>query len=115
MSLNAVVCTFIPHYFRQMQHWLTFVKWNEKLFRELWAAYSSGRGTIDPRINWYQGQISFYDGYIIPLAKKLKECGVFGSAGEEYLSFALKNREEWTEKGEEISAQFIQSITMSGA
>uniref|UniRef100_A0A7S4QHH6 Guanylate cyclase domain-containing protein n=1 Tax=Ditylum brightwellii TaxID=49249 RepID=A0A7S4QHH6_9STRA len=98
-----------------MQHWLTFVKWNEKLFRELWAAYSSGRGTIDPRINWYQGQISFYDGYIIPLAKKLKECGVFGSAGEEYLSFALKNREEWTEKGEEISAQFIQSITMSGA
>jgi hypothetical protein len=29
--------------------------------------------------------------YIIPLAKKLKECGVFASS-DEYLNYAMKNR-----------------------
>jgi len=93
-----------------MQHWLTFMKWNERLYRELWAAYVSGRATNDPTVGWYEGQIGFFDGYIIPLATKLKECGVFGSAGEEYLGNALNNREEWIVKGKEISARFEKTI-----
>ena len=93
-----------------MQHWLTFMKWNERLYRELWAAYVSGRAKNDPTVGWYEGQIGFFDGYIIPLATKLKECGVFGSAGEEYLGNALSNREEWIVKGKEISARFEQMI-----
>jgi hypothetical protein len=93
-----------------MQHWLTFMKWNERLYRELWAAYVSGRAKKDPTVGWYEGQIGFFDGYIIPLATKLKECGVFGSAGEEYLGNALNNREEWIIKGKEISARFEQMI-----
>jgi hypothetical protein len=37
------------------------------------------RANNDPTDGWYQGEISFFDGYIIPLvAKKLKDCGVFG-------------------------------------
>lgn len=93
-----------------MQHWLTFMKWNERLYRELWAAYAHGRATKDPTVGWYEGQIGFFDGYIIPLATKLKECGVFGSAGEEYLGNALNNREEWVAKGKEISARFEKTI-----
>lgn len=31
-----------------MQHWLTYVKWNERLYKEMWAAYSSGRAEKDP-------------------------------------------------------------------
>jgi hypothetical protein len=34
------------------------------------------------------------------LAKRLKDCGVFGVASDEYLNFALKNREKWAVKGE---------------
>jgi hypothetical protein len=28
--------------------------------------------------NFLSGEIGFFDFYVIPLAKKLKECGVFG-------------------------------------
>jgi hypothetical protein len=32
---------------------------------------------------WYKGEIGFLDFYIIPLAKKLKDCGVFGVSSDE--------------------------------
>jgi hypothetical protein len=41
----------------------------------------------------------FFDHYIIPLANKLKECGVFGVSSDEYLTYAKQNREEWAAKG----------------
>jgi hypothetical protein len=104
---QIVLASDIAH---TMQHWLTFVKWNERLYKELWAAYRAGRAESDPTVGWYEGQIGFYDGYIIPLATKLKECGVFGTAGEEYLGNALRNKQEWIEKGREISARFDETI-----
>jgi hypothetical protein len=47
---------------------------------------------------------------VIPLAKKLKECGVFGVSSDEYLQYALKNRSEWQDKGEQIVAEMIQKV-----
>jgi hypothetical protein len=86
-----------------MQHWHIYQKWNERLFREMYAAYRSGRGgDKDPADGWYKGELWFYDNYVIPLAKKLNECGVFGVASAECLSYALDNRREWESKGEEI-------------
>lgn len=38
------------------------------------------------------GELGFFDNYVIPLAKKLKECGVFGVSSDEYLNYALENR-----------------------
>lgn len=49
----------------------------------------------------------FFDFYIIPLAKKLKECGVFGSAASEYLDYALENRRRREEEGQEIARIMI--------
>jgi hypothetical protein len=38
----------------------------------------------------YDGEIGFFDFYIIPLARKLKECGVFGvSSGASLVVIAL--------------------------
>ena len=68
-----------------MQHWHVYRKWNENLFRETYAAYISGRADTDPSINWYKGEIGFFDFYIIPLAKKLESCGVFGKSSDEFL------------------------------
>jgi hypothetical protein len=48
--------------------------------------------------------------YIIPLAKKLKECGVFGVASDEYLTYALENRKEWEVKGREVVRQMIENV-----
>ena len=90
-----------------MQHWETFKKWNKRLYTELSKGYREGRGAADPRENWYGGEIGFFDFYIIPLAKKLKECGVFGSAASEYLDYSLENRRRWEEEGHEIARRMI--------
>ncbi|KAL7547034.1 LOW QUALITY PROTEIN: hypothetical protein ACHAWF_010347 [Thalassiosira exigua] len=90
-----------------MQHWETFKKWNERLYTELSKGFREGRGASDPRENWYGGEIGFFDFYIIPLAKKLKECGVFGSAASEYLDYALENRRRWEVEGNDIATRMI--------
>ena len=58
-----------------------------------------GRADKDPTDFWYQGEIGFFDYYIIPLTKKLSECGVFGVSSDEYLNYAMMNRNEWEKKG----------------
>ena len=64
----------------------------------------------DPTENWYKGEIGFLDFYVIPLAKKLKECGVFGVSSDEYLSYALQNKEEWIAKGQSVIAEMRQKM-----
>jgi hypothetical protein len=85
-----------------MQHWHIYRKWNERLFSEMFKAYYSGRGPMDPTEYWYQGEMDFMDHTILPLARKLKQCGVFGVSSDEYLQYAEKNRKEWEEKGQQI-------------
>lgn len=90
-----------------MQHWHVYRKWNERLFHEMYHAYRAGRAEKDPAEFWYKGEIGFFDFYIIPLAKKLKDCGVFGVSSDEYLNYAMKNREEWARKGEAVTAEMV--------
>lgn len=71
-----------------MQHWHVYQKWNHKLFHEMYNSYKSGRMAVNPSSFWYQGELQFLDNYVIPLAKKLKECGVFGVSSDEYLDYA---------------------------
>ena len=73
-----------------MQHWHVYTKWNEMFFHEMYKAYKQGRSERDPSEFWYQGEIGFFDYYIIPLAKKLKDCGVFGVSSDEYLNYAVR-------------------------
>ena len=46
--------------------------------------------------------MSCSDNYVIPLAKKLEECNVFGVSSSECLDYAKQNRSEWEKKGESI-------------
>jgi 3'5'-cyclic nucleotide phosphodiesterase len=73
-----------------MQHWQIYQKWNRNLFHEMSAAYNLDRMAVDPATFWYQGELNFFDSYIIPLANKLKECNVFGVSSDEYLTYAGK-------------------------
>ena len=70
-------------------------------------AFKSGRAERDPSEFWYKGEIGFFDFYIIPLAKKLRECGVFGVSSDEYLDYCMQNREEWVSKGEAVVAEMV--------
>jgi hypothetical protein len=90
-----------------MQHWHVYFKWNKRLFQEMYEAYLEGHAENDPSENWYEGELGFYDFYIIPLAKKLKDCGVFGVASDEYLDYATANRNEWEIKGKQIIREYL--------
>jgi len=94
-----------------MQHWNVYTKWNARLFKEMYKAYIEGRGGAnDPSTFWAKGEIGFFDYYIIPLANKLKECGVFGVSSDEYLQYAISNRDEWEEKGEVIVERLMAEV-----
>jgi hypothetical protein len=90
-----------------MQHWHIYIKWNELLFREMYVAFKAGRADSDPSTHWYEGELGFFDNYIIPLAKKLEKCGIFGVSSDEYLNYALENHREWEMKGRDIVTGFI--------
>ena len=68
-----------------MQHWHIYRKWNKRLFNEMLDAFRSGRSCRDPVPGWYEGELAFFDKYVIPLAQKLKDCCVFGVSSEEYV------------------------------
>jgi len=44
------------------------------------------------------------------LAKKLKECGVFGVSSDEFLAYAEQNKKEWEEKGMEVVAEMSETM-----
>eukprot|EP00980_Cylindrotheca_fusiformis_P007038 scaffold1477_cov94-Cylindrotheca_fusiformis.AAC.2 len=90
-----------------MQHWHIYKSWNEKFFMECYAAYKAGRADSDPSENWYKGEIGFFDFYVIPLAKKLDNCGVFGVSSHEYLNYAQSNRDEWAREGERLVKEYL--------
>jgi len=91
-----------------MQHWKVYQRWNEQLFDEMYLAYVSGHSDEDPAPGWYKGELGFFDFYIIPLARKLEKCGIFGVSSDEYLNYALENRSEWEIKGEEIVKRMLE-------
>ena len=93
-----------------MQHWHVYRKWNERLFMEMLQAFRQGRSDKHPVEGWYEGEIGFFDFYIIPLAKKLKDCGVFGVTSDEYLAYAKRNRDEWELRGKEVVAEMMEKF-----
>jgi hypothetical protein len=80
---------------------------NERFFEECYQAYMEGRAEKDPSEYWYEGEIGFFDFYIIPLAKKLKDCKVFGVSSDEYLNYAESNKRQWEDNGREVVQSFV--------
>lgn len=92
-----------------LHQWHVYRKWNERFFLECYSGYKDGRSDSDPSTNWYEGELGFFDFYIIPLARKLKECGVFGKSSDEFLGYALANRREWENSGQQIVAEMLEA------
>jgi 3'5'-cyclic nucleotide phosphodiesterase len=99
-----------------MQHFTVYKTWNFRLLTEMYSAYRSGRAAKDPLDGWYEGELWFFDNYVIPLAQKLRECNVFGVSCDEFLHYATDNRMEWEEQGREIvreAAEYLRSLPAS--
>jgi hypothetical protein len=85
-----------------MQHFTVYKKWNMCLLQEMYTAYKAGRLASNPTDGWYDGELWFFDNYVIPLAEKLQKSGAFGVAADEFLDYAKDNRLEWESSGREI-------------
>jgi len=91
-----------------MQTFRTYLKWSEKLFHEMYHAHNSGRAEKDPAKSWYSGELAFFDKFVIPLARRLRDCGVFGEDGDEYLRNATENRNLWGAQGKKIVRVMVE-------
>jgi len=85
-------------------------EWNARLFEEMCKAFLEGSAETDPSESWYKGEMGFFDFYIIPLAKKLKNCGVFGVLSDVYLNYAMTNCREWESRGSEVIAEMVERL-----
>jgi 3'5'-cyclic nucleotide phosphodiesterase len=117
-AISSRKATIVVQYLMQasdwahtMQHWHVYRKWNERYFHECVGAYRAGRAMRDPAQEWYQGELSFFNNYVIPLTRKLKDCGVFGVSSEEYLNYAVKNRDQWESQGREIVGEMLAKLS----
>eukprot|EP00591_Stephanopyxis_turris_P009250 CAMPEP_0195512628 /NCGR_PEP_ID=MMETSP0794_2-20130614/4520_1 /TAXON_ID=515487 /ORGANISM="Stephanopyxis turris, Strain CCMP 815" /LENGTH=551 /DNA_ID=CAMNT_0040640457 /DNA_START=172 /DNA_END=1827 /DNA_ORIENTATION=+ len=92
-----------------MQSFDVFKKWNHRLYEELYVASQLGRGdNVGP--GWYENQITFFDSYIIPLTKRLKQSGVMGEFSDTFLQCANENRRLWIIEGREFSG-WMKAVT----
>ena len=91
-----------------MQHFQVYRKWNFRLFCEMYTAFQEGRSQEDPSKSWYEKELSFFDDHVIPLAKKLKDCEVFGVLATECVNNSIENRNEFAEFGQEMVYEYLQ-------
>ena len=110
----------------------------------MYHAYKQGRSPTNPADFWAKGEIGFFDFYMyvaerfvmlsftfvsnpfslppsvfnnnsIPLAKKLKDCGVFGVSSDEYLKYAESNRKEWEQRGASVVSEMLERLEAESA
>lgn len=94
-----------------MQNFRTYLKWNERLFEEMYQAYHDGRAEKDPSKSWYKAEVAFFDKFVIPLATRLRDCGVLGECGSDYLKNAQANRKQWADRGRDIVQTMLEGFT----
>ena len=91
-----------------LQGWDLMAKFSNRLFLELRRAYVQGRGD-DPQNGWFGNQIGFLEAYLLPLARKLDDTGVFGDTiGAMFAQQVEDNRDRWSREGMALTASIIQ-------
>lgn len=94
-----------------LQSWDHMVKWSGRLYNELRKAHVEDRGP-DVSRNWFENQIGFLESYLLPLARRLEDTGVFGDeVGAMFSRIVEDNRDRWLTEGYEISQQTIAEGT----
>lgn len=91
-----------------LQSWDHMVKWSGRLYNELRKAHVEGRGP-DVSRNWFENQIGFLESYLLPLARRLEDTGVFlEEVGTMFTKIVEENRDRWLTEGYEVSQTTIE-------
>jgi hypothetical protein len=94
----------VAHNLQSFDH---MVKYSDRLFMELRRAYVQKRGE-DPQDGWFSNQIGFLEFYLLPLARRLDDIGVFGEmVGGKFAQNVEDNRDRWMSEGMSITAHVI--------
>jgi hypothetical protein len=88
-----------------MQGWRNYMKFNYRLYKELYSCFEAGLMKC-PDDFWYNGENGFFEGYIIPLARRIDIIqGINNSTNgvehESLESKAKKNVSIWNKVGVE--------------
>eukprot|EP00980_Cylindrotheca_fusiformis_P014859 scaffold4056_cov115-Cylindrotheca_fusiformis.AAC.3 len=94
-----------------MQNFRTYLKWNKMQFEEMYQAFHQGRADNDPSKSWYKSELAFFDKFVIPLATRLRDCGVLGESGNECLTNAKENRKKWADRGKRIVQTMLEEFS----
>ncbi|KAL7560186.1 hypothetical protein ACA910_016613 [Epithemia clementina (nom. ined.)] len=93
-----------------LQSWSHMLTWSKRLYFELRYAHVTGRGA-DVSAQWFENQIGFLESYVLPLARRLEDTGVFGDEttlpGVQFSQLVEALRDEWIAKGYEFSQELI--------
>ena len=84
-----------------------FLNWNAAFFKECLDNYWAGDGD-DPRPGWYNGQIGFIEGYILPLAERCSTLVPHCQLAEG----ARKIVQKWKKGGEAFTQHLIKQSAM---
>jgi len=91
-----------------LQGWDHMVKFSSRLYNELRKSYVSKRGN-DPEPRWFENQIGFLESYLLPLAHRLEDTGVFGpTVGESFALTVEDNRDRWLTEGYDVSVKTVK-------
>lgn len=89
-----------------LQGWDQMVLWSGRLYKELRKAYVEKRGSFDPSSRWFENQIGFLESYLLPLANRLEDTGVFDNAG--FSDIVKSSRDKWLLDGLDVTADCIK-------
>lgn len=90
-----------------LQSWNHMVKWSGRLYMELRRAHVAKRG-FDPQDKWFENQIGFLESYLLPVARRLEDTGVFGEhMGQMFATIVEANRDRWLANGLEETQKII--------
>lgn len=101
---QMMLASDVAHLFQSYDN---FLKWNERLYLELWKANLDDRG-FNPSISWYGGQITFIDNYVRHLAERLSICDVFGENGPLFTHNLSDIRRKWQIEGDQFCKELIR-------
>jgi 3'5'-cyclic nucleotide phosphodiesterase len=91
-----------------LQGWDQMVIWSGRLYLELRKAYIEERG-MDPETRWYENQIGFLESYLLPLARRLEDTGVFGDElGQLFATIVEANRDQWIQEGQDVTEAIVE-------
>jgi hypothetical protein len=91
-----------------LQGWDHMVKWSGMLYMELRAAFQASRGA-DPEPRWFENQIGFLESYLMPLARRLEDTGIFGEVvGAQFARIVEENHDRWLTEGFEVTRKCVQ-------